>query len=196
MNVCFFCASSEALEPKYYTEAEKIASIVAKKNWTVVTGGSKIGLMKTLTLSALKNNGKTIGIIPSSFAEKGLACFDNTKLILTKDMSERKNKLFEISDAFVILPGGFGTLDEMLEIITLRQVGVYNKPIAIFNQDGFFDGLLKQFEVFFDNKFAKKQNKKAFFVTDSIEKIIDHIENFKVEEIDDYWFDVSKKVFE
>ena len=195
MKVCFFCASSEALDDKYYSIATKFGYEIANKNWILVSGGSKIGLMKTLTLSALENNGQTIGIIPASFAQKGLGCYKNTELILSLDMQERKKKLFDISDAFVILPGGFGTLDEMLEIITLKQVGVYNKPIVIFNQDGFFDNLLNQFEVFFDNKFAKNHNKKVFFVTQSIDETLEYIENYKVEEIDSYWFDVSQKAF-
>ncbi len=195
MKVCFFCASSEALDDKYYSIAAEFGHEIAGKNWTLVSGGSRIGLMKTLTLSALEKNGQTIGIIPSSFAEKGLACYKNTELILSADMQERKKKLFDISDAFVILPGGFGTLDEMLEIITLKQVGFYNKPIVIFNQDGFFDNLLRQFNIFFDNNFAKVHNKKVFYVSQNIEDTLNYIDEYKVEEIDAYWFDVSQKAF-
>lgn len=194
MKVCFFCASSEALDADYYKLAINFAYKIAQKNWTLVTGGSNVGLMKTLTLAAIEKKGETIGVIPTDFANKGLACYENTELMFTEDMHERKKKLFEISDAFVILPGGFGTLDEMLEIITLKQVGVYNKPIVIFNKDGFFDNILKQFEQFFEQKFAKQHSRNVYFISQNIDETIDYIENYKIQEIDSYWFDVSQKI--
>lgn len=195
MKVCFFCASSEALDNKYYSIAKEFGVEITKKDWTLVTGGANVGLMKTLVQTVKSNNGKSIGIIPGFFNKRNLTCFDNTEIIFTKDMQERKKIIFDISDAFIILPGGFGTLDELLEIITLKQIGQENKPIIIFNQDGYYTHLLKQFEVIFEAKFAKSMNKIVYFVTESIEETLNYIKDYKAPEIDPKWFDVKKEAF-
>ncbi|MBN2893943.1 MAG: TIGR00730 family Rossman fold protein [Bacteroidales bacterium] len=196
MKVCFFCASSEALEPKFYSIAKTFGESIVEKNWELVTGGSNVGLMKTLAQTVKSSGGRSIGIIPKMFDDKNLTCLDNTEIIFTKDMQERKKMLFDVSDAFVILPGGFGTLDEMLEIITLKQLGQYKKAIVIYNQDGFYDNMLKQFNVIFESNFAKPQNKNVYVVTQNVEETLNYIENYQEVEIDSYWFDVTKDAFE
>ncbi len=171
MNICFFCASSENIEQKYKDSAKQIGEKVAKAQHTIITGGSNIGLMKTLVKTAIENGGKTIGIIPKFFEDKGLACFDNSKLIIVDDMFQRKQKLFELSDAFVILPGGYGTLDELLEIITLKQIGIYDKPIIIYNQNGYYDELLAMFDKIHSEKFSSSENLNVFTVVSKVDDI-------------------------
>ncbi len=178
MNICFFCASSEDIEQKYKDSAKQIGEKVAKAQHTIITGGSNIGLMKTLVKTAIENGGKSIGIIPKFFEDKGLACFDNSKLIIVDDMFQRKQKLFELSDAFVILTGGYGTLDELLEIITLKQIGIYNKPIIIYNQDGYYDKILDMFDKIHNEKFSRPQGKEVYVVTRTIEEIFAIINGF------------------
>jgi uncharacterized protein (TIGR00730 family) len=177
MNICYFCASSEDIAQKYRQTAQIIGRLTAQKKHTLITGGSNIGLMRTLVKSATEFGGRTIGIIPVFFENRGLACYDNSKLIIVNNMHERKQKLFEISDAFVILPGGYGTLDEMLEIITLKQIGIYDKPIIIFNQDGYYDPILQQFEKMHSEKFSNYGSKNAYFVTSNTNEIFDIIES-------------------
>lgn len=195
MKVCFFCASSEALVPNFYNTAESFAKILVDNNWTLVTGGSNVGLMKKLIQTVKILNGKSIGVIPNLFVEKGLACQENSQIIITKNMQERKDEMINISDAFVILPGGFGTLDELFEILTLKQIGLCNKPIVIYNENNFYDNLLKQFDVIFENNFTKKQNKTIFEVLNTIEDTINYIKNYVNQDIDSKWFNVSKDSF-
>jgi hypothetical protein len=178
MNICFFCSSSQKLDPYYYSLAKSFAEKIAKKSWTLVNGGSNLGLMKFLTKTVVKNNGKTIGIIPQIFAQKGYACFDNTELIITSDMQERKKKLIEISDAFVVLPGGFGTLDELSEIICLKTIGILDKAIVIFNENNFYSNLIAHFDTILQNKFNIPQDRDIYFVSTSIEQTVRYIEEY------------------
>lgn len=183
MNLCVFCASSRNLEQKYYLIAEKFAKIIVKNNWTLITGGSNIGLMNSLVKTVAQNNGKSIGVIPKNFANKNLANFDNSKLIFTTDIQERKKVLTKISDAFVIFPGGFGTLDEFFEIITLKQIGAHNKSIALFNQNGIYNFLLKFFDKLYSENFIKSYFKDIFFVSNdlkNIEKFIKSKQNLQL----------------
>ena len=178
MKICFFCASSKALEPKFYAKAEQFGSQIVKNDWTLVTGGSNIGLMKTLSKTVKTNKGKSIGVIPIFFEKRNLTCYDNSEIIFSKDLQERKKILFDISDAFVILPGGFGTLDELLEIITLKMIGQVNKPIIIFNQDNYYEFLLKQFDVIFKENFANYNNTKTYHVSNTISDAFEYIKEF------------------
>ncbi len=179
MNVCIFCSSSENLSNDYYNFAENFAKILADKNWTLVTGGSNVGLMKTLTQTSKRKGGKSIGIITQNFANKGLTCTDNSEIIVTADMQERKKYLMEYSDAFIIFPGGFGTLDELLEVLTLKYIKQIDKPIAIFNYNNFYDDLLKMFDKIFAEKFVNQEVKSAYFVSSNINDIFEHINNYK-----------------
>lgn len=183
MNICFFCASSNALDEKFYKTATDFAKLISDKNWTLVSGGSDVGIMKTL---AQNTSSHSIGIIPRMFAERGLVCEANKEIIISDDLQDRKKLLFDKSDAFVILPGGFGTLDEMIEIITLKQLRLQKKPIIIFNQDGFYDNLFKLFDVFFENKFANPNNKKVYYATSEVKDAINYIENYQHEEPEKY----------
>lgn len=178
MKVCFFCASSQTLDSKYYAEAEEFGRQIVENDWTLVTGGSNIGLMKTLAKTVKINTGKSVGVIPGFFDRRNLTCHDNTEIIFSKDLQDRKKIIFDISDAFVILPGGFGTLDELLEIITLKLIGQANKPIVIFNQDGYYTHLLKQFDVIYKENFAKNLDLKAYHISDTISDTFEYIKNY------------------
>ena len=141
-NIAIFCASSNALESHYYDMAEQIADQFITKNYNLVFGGSNVGLMNTLASKIVNENGKVIGIIPESIAEKGLTFQNATEIFITKDMRTRKDKISEISDAYIALPGGFGTLDEIIEVIVHKQLHYHNKPIIIFNYHEFYNDLL------------------------------------------------------
>ncbi len=195
MNICFFCASSGAIDQKYFGIAREFAKELVKNNWKLVTGGSKVGLMQELIKTVKELKGESIGVIPQFFFSRQIASEDNTKLIVTKDMAERKKVIIENSDAFVILPGGFGTMDELFEVLTLKQLGQLKKPIIIFNPDNFYDGIIKQFEKFFTDKFSRSQNKQSYFVSDKVQETIEYIANYEHSDLDSYWFDVTKKVF-
>jgi len=175
MNICFFCASSQTLTEDYYQLAQSFAKNIVSNNLTLVTGGSNIGLMRTLAQTVKVNDGNSIGIITTTFDKRNLTCYDNKEIIITADLQERKKLLLEISDAFVVLPGGFGTLDELLEVLTLNHIGENNKPIVIFNYNGFYNDLLKMFNTIFANNFANNTNKESYFVTENINETINYI---------------------
>ena len=179
MNIAFFCASSEKLSNVYYQTTSLFADKVIEKNWKIISGGANIGLMKILAQTAKKYSAQTIGIIPREFSEKNLVCFDNSTIILTENLQERKKKLIELADAFVVLPGGFGTLDEFFETLTLKLLGEFDKPIVLLNVNNFYDNLIKQIDLIFKENFADYTNKNSFFTTPSVDKAIEYIENYK-----------------
>lgn len=179
MKICFFCSSSEKLSETYYTIAEEILIELRKRHWTLVSGGTTLGLMKLLVENAKKYEVESIGVMPSFFSEKEILNFDNTELILTKDLGDRKKKLLEISDAFVILPGGYGTLDEMFEIITLKSINIANQPVVILNYNNFYDELLAFLEKIYKEKFSRTKNENLFKVFKKVEDIFNYLENIK-----------------
>lgn len=177
MKICFFCASSQTLSEDYYDLATKFAQEIVSNNHTLVSGGSNVGLMRTLATQVKKLNGNSIGIITQEFSNKNLTCFNNKEIIITADLQERKKVLLDISDAFVILPGGFGTLDELLEVLTLNHIGNIFKPVVIFNYNNFYNDLLKMFNKIFENNFALQKNKTSYFVSENIGETLNYFKS-------------------
>ena len=118
-KICVFCSSSDAVEDIYKTEAELLGRLLAIESMTLIYGGAKVGMMGTLARTVLKNKGKVVGVIPELIYDHGLSEKMLDELIVTKDMRARKTKMADLADAFVALPGGFGTLEELIEVITL-----------------------------------------------------------------------------
>lgn len=179
MKICFFCSSSDNLDRTYYTIAEQIIIELRNRHWTLVSGGTKLGLMRLLVENAKKYEVESIGIMPSFFSQRDILNFDNTQLILSKNLSDRKRKLIEISDAFVVLPGGYGTLDEMFEIITLKLTNVTNKPIILFNHNNFYDELLIFLEKIYKENFSHIKNDNLFKIFNNSHEIFNYLENIK-----------------
>jgi hypothetical protein len=149
--------------------------------------------MEAVTVSARKAGAKTIGIIPERMIDRSLASDNSHDVIITKDMMDRKAKMRDMSDAFIALPGGFGTLEEILEVITLRQLSYHSKPIVFINTNSFFDYLLKQFEVSFKEMFAKILYRDLYLVANSSSEAMEYIENYQPVEMDSKWFKVPEK---
>ncbi len=142
-SLCAFCGSQPGLDPVYAIEATRLAQDMAGHGTALVFGGGRVGLMGVLADTVLAGGGKVIGVIPTFLRDKELAHRAATEMLVVPDMHTRKRMMFERSDAFVILPGGVGTMDEMLEIITWRQLHLHNKPIIILNTQGYWDPLLQ-----------------------------------------------------
>lgn len=193
MNICVFSSSSNAISEKYFEAAEQLGCLIASGGHTLVNGGANVGLMEAVTLAVNKSGAKTIGVIPELMVNRSLESGNLHEVIVTKDMMERKAKMRELSDAFIALPGGFGTLEEILEVITLKQLLYHNKPIVFVNTNNFFDNLFKQFDISCEEQFAKDVSKKMYFVTESVEEAMEYIENYKEEVIDAKWFVVPEK---
>ncbi len=171
-NVCIFASSSELLEPKYFVLAEELGRAVARSGAGMVFGGGQRGLMGAMARGVRKENGRITGVIPERLNKPGIAYTECTDFFETQTMHERKQRMEELADAFIALPGGFGTLEEVLEVITLRQLGYHDKPIVLINLDGFFDPILEQFERFYAENFADVAFRAMYAVAnDAIEAV-------------------------
>lgn len=141
-SLCVFCGSKTANNPNFLEATKKLGAFCAQNNIRIIYGGANIGLMGALANSALEHQGSVIGIIPQSLEKKEIAHDHIEKLIITQSMHERQRKMAELSDAFLILPGGIGTLAEFFEVLTWKSLNIHNKPIILLNIDKFWDPLL------------------------------------------------------
>ncbi len=185
-NICVFCSSSDALEDVYYKIAESVGYRIAINNDVLLYGGANVGMMKKIAEKVNENNGKIIGIIPEKIEHLASEIID--ELSVTSDMHSRKALLEEKADAFIALPGGFGTLEELSEVLTLKHLGYHNKPIVIMNVNGFYDNLTAFYETIYKEKFAKSEYRKYYFVTENTEDAFKYIENYKAEKAVSKWF--------
>jgi uncharacterized protein (TIGR00730 family) len=193
MNICVFSSSSNAINEIYFNEAFQLGKLIAKGNHTLINGGANVGLMEAVTLAAGKNGAKTIGILPERLVNRSLASDNSHEVIVTRDMQERKSKMREISDAFIALPGGFGTLEEILEVITLRQLAYHTKPIVFINTNNFFNFLFQQFEVTYQEMFAKDTYRDLYFIAKNAEQAMNYLSDYTPVVLDSKWFEVPNK---
>lgn len=193
MNICVFSSSSNAISDCYFEEAEKLGRLIGERSYGLINGGANVGLMEAVTISASKAGAKTIGILPERLINRSLASNNSHEVIVTKDMQERKAKMRQLSDAFIALPGGFGTLEEILEVLTLRQLSYHTKPVVFINTNNFYHYLMKQFEVSFSENFAKDIYRKLYFIAENAVEALDYIEKYKPAELDSKWFVVPEK---
>jgi len=190
MNICVYSSSSNAIANIYVNEAIDLARLIGKSNFCLVNGGSNVGLMDVITREAVMNGAKTIGVIPEKLRDFNLASVHAHEIIVSDDMMQRKDKMRELSDAFIALAGGFGTLEEILEVITLKQLGYHNKAVVFINTNGFYDDLFRQFEKSYDEKFAKENYRKLYFIAENSAQAMNYILNYKPEETVNKWFEV------
>jgi uncharacterized protein (TIGR00730 family) len=193
MNICVFSSSSNAIAEVYFEEAHALGKMIAKGNHSLINGGANVGLMEAVTVAASNHGARTIGIIPEMLKERSLASDNAHQVIVTTDMQERKARMRDMSDAFIALPGGFGTLEEILEVITLRQLSYHTKPIVFINTNGFFNHLFKQFEVSYNEMFAKDVYRELYFVAENAAEAMDFILNYKPVVLDTKWFKVPER---
>ncbi len=146
LAVCVYCGSRAGADPRFRAAAEDLGRKIAARGWTLVYGGGSVGLMGALADAALAAGGRVVGVIPDFLCTKELAHERLTERIVVASMHERKRVMFERSRAFVVLPGGFGTLDEALEMITWRQLGRHARPVVFLDVAGFFQPLIAHFE--------------------------------------------------
>jgi hypothetical protein len=155
MNICVFCSSSDAVDGVYRSVAAELGALIGQGGHTMVYGGGRVGLMGAAAQAAKEHGARVIGIIPEFMNRPGVPNLDCHELHYTRDMQERKAKMMEMSEAFVALPGGFGTLEEMSEVITQKQFDFLKAPLVAVNTQGFYDHLAALFEEFYGRKFAK-----------------------------------------
>ncbi|MEM7186920.1 MAG: TIGR00730 family Rossman fold protein [Bacteroidota bacterium] len=178
-RICVFCGSSDGNDPVVTEAARNLGQVFADRNITLVYGAAKIGVMGTIAETLLASRGKVIGIIPQFLKKKEVVHLGLTQLITTDNMHERKLKMQEMSDGFIALPGGFGTLEELFEIITWLQLGLHDKPIGLLNVNGFYDDLLRLLERMVRNGFLKMDNYDLLLVDTSLEGLLTKMASFK-----------------
>ena len=182
-NVCVYCASSRDTKEIFKSETKKLGQLLAENGINCICGAGDEGLMGMLSDSVLEHGGKMTGIIPQFMVERGWAHQGLQELVVVKDMHERKQTMAERADAFIALPGGCGTFEELLEIITWRQLGLYNKPIIILNIDGYYTPLLNMFEKAIEEKMMKASHRNLWAVatcSDEIPALLEQLANTHV----------------
>lgn len=187
-SVCVFCSSSEALDEKYYLLAEELGKKIGENNLRLIHGAGKIGLMGVLSRTVKKLNCHVTGVIPETLNKEGITSETDDEIIVTDSMHERKRIMREKADAFIALPGGFGTLEELLEIITLKQLRYHKKPIVIINYSHFYDNLIHQFEQMFWQQFSKKEYRNLYFIAENINDAFEYLNSYKYSITEDKWF--------
>ncbi len=174
LNVCVYCSSRNEVEPAFGAVADAVGQHLATAGHTLVYGGGSTGLMGRVARSfhthAIPGGGKIVGVIPASMKSVEVAYLDADELVETVTMRERKHEMDERADAFLILPGGFGTLEELSEVITHRYLKFHHKPIVILNPDGFYDHLLALFDHFIETGMAKDVYREMYVVTDDVDE--------------------------
>ncbi|MBR5192942.1 MAG: TIGR00730 family Rossman fold protein [Bacteroidaceae bacterium] len=171
-NVCVYSASSTKIAPVYFAVAEELGHLLASKGINLINGAGSIGLMAATSNAALASGGTVTGVIPRFMVEQGWHHTGLTRLIETETMHERKHLMAEMSDGIIALPGGCGTLEELLEIITWKQLGLYLKPIVVLNIDGYFNPLLEMLLKAIDENFMRPEHGKIWAVANTSEEAV------------------------
>ncbi len=177
MKVCIFAASSSRIDEEYKIVASRLGTLLAKTGKEVVFGGGGIGLMGIIADAVLANGGKITGVIPSFMKEEGWSHCDVNEMIVTEDMSQRKKTMFGMSDAVIALPGGVGTLEELTEAITLKQLSLYDGPIIILNTLGYYSAFFEFIEQMVEKQFMRFEHKEIWEVVNTPEEVISALNN-------------------
>ena len=182
-NICVFASSSNYLEQSYYRDARDLGLLIGNNGFNIVYGGSKLGMMYACASAVKEAGGKIIGIMPEKLADLGCANpEDCDEFIVTTGMRERKAKLDELSDAVIAIAGGFGTLEELSELIVQKQLGYNNKPIIILNTNGFYTNLIDFFNTIIAENFANQEAKNLYYLANSPLEAIEYIKSYKPNE--------------
>ena len=177
MTICIFAGSSSRVPEEFNKTASRLGELLATEGMDVVFGGGGIGLMGKLADAVKEKGGKITGVIPSFMDEEGWGHTGIDNMIITSDMGERKKRLFAMSDAVVALPGGVGTLEELTEAITLKQLSLFNGQVIILNTLGFYNSLIEFFETMVENNFLRAQHKGIWQVVNTPEEVIYALNN-------------------
>ena len=186
--ICVYCSSSDGVENKYKSLARNLGRILGQTGYNLIFGGCKVGLMGEVARGVHKSGKKVIGVIPQRIFDREIQYEACNEMIVTDSMNKRKQIMINKSDGFIILPGGFGTLEELFEILTLKQLGYETKPIVIINKYGYYNELFGFFEKIYNEKFAKRTFQNIFKIVENIAEAMDYLLNYEEKEIPSKWF--------
>jgi len=193
-KVCVYCSSSNTLNIKYYEDARELGKLLGQNNMDLVYGGSNVGTMYETAREAKNNGAKIYGIMPEKLYSFGVYSNECDEFHLTKNMRDRKAMLDELSDSIVAMAGGFGTLEEVAEMLVQKQLGYNNKPIVFLNTNGFYNNLLKFFDDIVEGSFAKNSAKDLYYVASTPQDAIEYLLNYDYRQINISKEDIYTKV--
>lgn len=190
-SVCLFCGSNRGVRPEYESAARAFGAALAEQGITLVYGAGNIGLMGVAADAALAAGGRVVGVIPEFLKAKEVAHLGLSELHVTQTMHERKAMMAQLSDAFVALPGGFGTFDELFEILTWAQLSVHGKPVGLLNVAGFFEPLMAMVQQTANQGFIHPDNLDLFALADNIPALLTHLHGYQSRS-GGKWMDLSQ----
>ncbi len=178
-SVTIFCGSSDAVDPKYFAAAVELGEKIARRGWRLIYGGGSVGLMGALARAVLDAGGHVTGVIPRALLDLGVGETKVSELVVTDGLRDRKAIMDERGDAFVALPGGLGTMEEILEALTLKQLGYHRKPVAVLDLHGFFDPLWSQFQRGIDEGFIKPEFLDLWYPAPDVDALVRYLEGYE-----------------
>ena len=185
--ICVYCGSNFNGDVQLRNAIKQLAETLVKEDVKLVYGGGSVGVMGLIANDVLEMGGKVTGVIPQFLMDKEVGHKGLTEMIVTDNMHQRKQKMADLSDGFIILPGGFGTLEEFFEVLTWLQLGLHTKPIGVLNINGFYDPLFAQMEIMVQSKFLKSANRDLVFNEGDAETLISKMDDFSATP-DEVWF--------
>ncbi|RZK42090.1 MAG: TIGR00730 family Rossman fold protein [Pedobacter sp.] len=186
-SICVYCGSNFNGDPQLRKAIEDLAQTMAAQEITLVFGGGSVGVMGVMADEVLMRKGKAIGVIPQFLLDKEVGHKGLTEIIITENMHQRKQKMADLSDGFIILPGGFGTLEEFFEVLTWLQLGLHSKAIGVLNVNGFYDPLFEQLDRMVEHRFLKQTNRDLVFNETDASVLVSKMQNFTANP-DEVWF--------
>ena len=187
-SIAVYCSSSNIIHQDYFEAARMLGKTMAEKSFQLVYGGGMVGLMGEVARSVKQHGGKTLGVVPEALNLDKVVNDIDDELIITTGMRERKAIMDDRADAFLGLPGGFGTFEEMFEVLTLKQLGYHNKPIVFLNIRGYYDKLLDMFDHIYSEQFAKPEYRQLYHVSENVLDVIDYLSEYQPPQLPDKWF--------
>lgn len=175
-SIVVFCGSSSGNDPEFLLSAKQLGTTIAARKARLIYGGAKVGLMGCIADAVLEKGGEVIGILPRFLSIKEVAHEGLTQLIIVENMHERKTKMFELGDAFIAMPGGFGTLEELFEVVTWAQLGLHQKPIGVLNVNGFYDPLMAQLDQMVSKGLLKQSNRNLVMIDGTVDGLLAKME--------------------
>jgi hypothetical protein len=187
-TICVYCSSSDALSSSFYEAATEFGVLLAQRRDTLIYGGGRIGLMGVVARAVHQHGGKVIGVIPQSLQDKEVGYNNADELIVTRDLRDRKAIMEARAEAFVALPGGFGTFEEVFEILTLKQLQMHTKPIVLVNTNRFFDHFVRLCEHLYEERFAKPDSRLLYHLAPDPASVFTYLENYRAPKLQSKWF--------
>lgn len=193
MKVCVFCGSSMGNDVRYHDAAVRLGEVLAENDCTLYYGGGNVGLMKVIADKMLEEGKEVVGVMPNLILDMEIGHDGVTKMIETDSMSERKNLLIDEADAFIAMPGGFGTLDELFEIIVLNQLQITDKPVALYNVMNYYDGIIQFIDHAVSQGFIRKEHRDNIIISDDPEVLFRELSKHKSVDIKQWIEDIKEE---